>query len=232
MKKTVSKAKLFGLAMIIIGVIALGVGVNTIRKNTLQRANTIRVSATVEHVDVTYKSTKRSGNHVVSSNIRMSYDYNGKHYITVLDDYTTNMKEGDTRYILIKKNNPAEAMSMSYDVLAVIGPFFLFLLFSVIGILLVIVGSKADKKRKFLLTNGRKVYATVVDCKLNTNVRINGSSPSRYICQFDDPFTGEKRMVVSKDVYNCRMDAVGQQVVVYVDDRGNNGYYVDVDSIM
>jgi len=103
------------------------------------------------------------------------------------------------------------------------------LVFFLVGIVLLITSIRKRRRRKALLQNGRKIYATVTGIKEDTSIEINNRHPYRVVCEYEDPYSGEKKIFMSESFLMDLSGCIGATVPVYLDSNGGDLYCVDFD---
>lgn len=105
-------------------------------------------------------------------------------------------------------------------------------IFLVLGIMFLAIEIRKLRRANQLLEAGRFLWAEVIDCMPNYNVRINGRHPYTVVVRYVDGRgtvhlfkSGSLRMYVDPSAF-------GKQVKVYYEDESYKHYYVDVDSIL
>ena len=101
--------------------------------------------------------------------------------------------------------------------------------FFFVGISLLVICIRQRKRIKALLQNGRKIYATITGIKEDTSIEINHRHPYRVICEYEDPYSGEKKFFMSKSFLMDLSGCIGATVPVYLDPDGGPLYCVDFD---
>jgi hypothetical protein len=80
-----------------------------------------------------------------------------------------------------------------------------------------------------LVRRGTAVHTTFHHLELNTAVRINDAHPWRVVTEWIDPATGVRRQFRSENLWSDPTPhLVGNPIVVYVDPRNADHYYMDV----
>jgi hypothetical protein len=106
---------------------------------------------------------------------------------------------------------------------------FMGLIFFVVGMAFLIRMIKAGMKAKKLVQNGSRIYAKITGVCADTSIVINGRNPFYAICEYEDPYTLEKKTFKSKSFDTDLNRAIGTTVTVYVDQTNRDLYYVDLD---
>lgn len=104
-------------------------------------------------------------------------------------------------------------------------------LFFLLGVIFLAIEQGKKRRMDALMESGRFVWAEVVDCQCNYNIRINGSHPYQLIARYQAP-DGTRHLFRSR---NLRMfgarDLIGRTVRVYADENFKH-YYVDAEPLL
>lgn len=94
----------------------------------------------------------------------------------------------------------------------------------------VMVFIMANRKtaRRRLIEDGRFVNAAVAEVNRNLFVRINNRHPYFVVCEYEDPFTGEKRSFRSDDIMEDPSYLLGRQLRVFIDRENPKRYFVEL----
>lgn len=209
---------LVGLGLLIGGIIWF-----TSTKKFISNADV--VSATITEID-TYRDSDGDYHHSVF----VAYEYNGRNYDVYLPEYSSSMYEGKKISVYVDPDNPGKVRGKS---MAYLGPIMLMGMggvFSAIGLPIFFVGIKKQGKKKRLLAEGERRYATIVGSG-RTNVKINGRYLHYVDCEYQDPYSGMKYLYRGGQLREDPYHLMGVQVPVYVDRNDPSQYYVAAEEI-
>lgn len=165
----------------------------------------------------------------------VTYDYEGKTYERVrLSEYSSDMYVGDSILLLCDPEHPEKVKTESgfyieTIVLAIIGP-----IFFCIGAVPLIFIIRKKQQRKYLLTNGRVLYATVERIGLNTSYYVNGQNPYVIYCTWKDDYADRLYRFKSDNLWTDPgiVFCEGSEIKVYVNENDYSKYYVDAQRIL
>jgi hypothetical protein len=101
--------------------------------------------------------------------------------------------------------------------------------FGVVGGGFLLVRRRRRRLRDWLLANGTRVQARLIGVEMNTSFRVNGQSPWRLRCQWQNPDTGRMHVFVSEDVwYDPGPFVKGDELDVVIDPRDPARHHVDI----
>lgn len=117
--------------------------------------------------------------------------------------------------------------SLVGNIFAMLGSIYL-----VLGIVFLSVEILKKKRNDKLMASGRYIWAEVVDCVPNLNVRINGRSPYHIMARYRDSrgvnhIFKSPPMKIFKDP-----ELIDKQVKVYYKDETFRHYYLDAEPIL
>lgn len=167
-----------------------------------------------------------------STYTQVTYSIDGKDYNTVINEYRLGWYVGEELSVLYDTEDPS---NIRINSLVFLHP----ILFGCFGIILLSISygikvylKKTLERKKLLLVEGRKVYATIIGCKVKSNIRDNGQHPFRAEAMEEDVFTGEITHYISQDIYQDPPDLLGKQVLVYVNPKKPKEYYMALPELM
>ena len=138
---------------------------------------------------------------------------------------------GDTVEVMYDPDSPDEAVIDS-----VLDRFFLALVFGGLGTVFSAIGGgilfylfRKHQIAAQLRATGLPIQAKVLDCYLDTSLRVNGRNPWRVACEATHPATGRPQIFRSEALWvDPSADLTGKQVRVLVDPARPNRYLVDL----
>ncbi len=162
--------------------------------------------------------------------IIITYDYNGKTYLTELGYYSPEIKIAQTVRIYINKNNPLDFM---YDGENKFGLYFCMIVGGVMLVFftaLFFVNKHNIKCNNVLREKGKKIEAEIIYADIEENKTLFNKHPYKFTCIYIKPETNEEIIFTTDSVYckNFGNNYIGQKVIVYVDENNYSNYYVDV----
>lgn len=164
--------------------------------------------------------------------VYVSYTVDGKEYESMLSGYSSNFYEGKEIKIYYDKDNPNKIGMKSLDLLFLIFPG-IGLIFLIIGGTGILVKTNKTKLEKRLRENGELIYADYVETILNTSYSVNGRSPYKIICEWDNPADSKEYMFKSKNIWTNPENLIEEknikQFPVYIDNNNKKKYLVDID---
>ena len=130
----------------------------------------------------------------------VSYDVNGREYVSELSSYSSSFYEGKEIDIYYLESNPSKIGSSSMDLLL--------LIFPSIGLVCMLVGLsfqfvKLRKKRllKKLKENGELIYATYSQTTMNMNYSVNNVHPYVILCKWVNPADSKEYTFKSENLW-------------------------------
>lgn len=105
-------------------------------------------------------------------------------------------------------------------------------IFGLIGGIMLLLEYGKQRRADRLIASGRYIWAQVVDCQLNYNVRVNGRNPVIFVVKYVDG-SGITHIFRSHGVNTYRdPEYIGKQVKVYIGDQTFRHYYVDAEALL
>ena len=169
-----------------------------------------------------------------SYDVEVQYEYEGFTFHTILDTYSSGMREGKWIPILVNKDDPTEVVEPGTNL--VVG-----IVFMVMGGIAILVGGvsfikekKNDRKMENLRKNGKRLQARIDQITLNTNIAINEEHPYIIWCSYVDGLSGARFEFKSENIWNDVYEVcdVGSVIDVLVKPDDYLDYVVDVDSLI
>lgn len=213
---------LIGLVLLVIGII---IAVN--RMSFINNADKVTGIVT----DIGYSRVKRGNEVRRSGSTEVTYIYEGEEYVKSVSAYSSSIDIGDSIEIYVNRDNPRDIELEPFAFLGVYIVGGIGAVFFLIGMGFLLFSGIAGKKKKRLMTEGRKVYAEVTGGNVNYNVRINGRHPYKLECRYTDLATGAVYLYSSGNIFFDPEPYIGRQVAVYIDRANYSKYVVDTDSL-
>jgi hypothetical protein len=136
----------------------------------------------------------------------------------------------DSVQVFYDPENPTKASINSFGSLWVLPLIFsgLGTVFFSIGIVPFALTRRVRRRDEWLRTNGRHIQADFERVELNRNLRVNGESPYRIICQWLDPTTNKVHVFRSHNLwYDPEKYISAKTLDVIVDPNNLRRYVVD-----
>lgn len=165
----------------------------------------------------------------------VSYSYDGKDYENVpLNSYSSSMYEGKEIELLCDPEHPGRVMVGSLGIIlpAVLGG--MGIIFTLVGIIPLIVMMRKKKKQKEVLERGYVIQATVTDIQQNRNYSVNGRHPYVIYCSYKDMGQDVTYKFKSENLWTDPTGVLppGSTVGVYVMPNDYSRYYVDAQRVL
>ena len=208
-----------GICMLVGGIIAF-----VSNRNFKQNAS--EVEGVITDIRTRYDSDGDSHH-----DVWVTYTVDGREYTEEIHFYSSSMYEGKTIKVLVDRNYPTRVRSADGNIflVAFLGGMGLIFAFAGGCVLLVPVSRKA--KRKKIIEAGYYVYAQVTGGHLNTHIEVNGRSPYKLECKYEDVFSGVTHIFKSENIWVDPQPYVGREIKVYCNRDFSGYYYVDIDSL-
>lgn len=157
--------------------------------------------------------------------------------ITFVSSWSSNrrgMAHGETVTVLYPPASPADArIERFFDlwglsaILGGIGVVFLGF-----GVGFILADVHARRRARDLKLNGRLIQADVQGVERSTGLSVNGQTPYRIRCQWQDPATGDVHVFASENLwYDPTAFITSQQIGVRIDPKRPSRYWVDVSAL-
>ncbi len=215
----------------IIGVIFSVIGVVALIATIILLTNTIKFSSNADEVTATITSIEYGRVHGrLQRDVYVSYTYEGAQYDDVyLNYYSYNMREGGEIKILVDREYPTYIAS-KFSMIIFVLPAILALVFGGIGFTFLFASRSNNKKKEYLMENGRVLHGVVELIDFNWNLTVNGIHPYLVYCQYNDMGTGTVYKFKSENLYfdPNQYYNIGDSIDIYVDPNNYRKYFVDV----
>lgn len=179
---------------------------------------------------VMVRRTMNAANAVVTAiypeGTQVEYSVEGQQYVAVLNYSSDMLHLGDVIRVFYPEGHPEDPR---------LGESVVFLAFLFLGAVFLAAGTLSwrrwanmEKRRKYLMQNGHKLYARIADVKYDFRYKRGYTYARRLVCQHEMP-EGEILTFISDPAWTDSWEGlIGNEVAVYVE-RGNYGnYYVDL----
>lgn len=224
------------IVMLVLGVAMLAAAVYMYGNTRSFLAGAVRANGTVVALQRT-ESLEHDDHHTYQT---VSYfpivqftDASGKR-IEFTSDSGSNppaWSRGDKVEVLYHADAPEKArinsfMSLWFGPLLVGG---LGVVFTAVGIVLIVVPMRRKRQESFLKTNGVPVEASFDSVERNTTVTVNGQSPWRVLAQWLDPATSQVHVFKSDNLwFDPSAYIKDRKINVFIDRANPKRYYVDL----
>ena len=163
--------------------------------------------------------------------ICVGYHYNGNYYENVISGSSSEIHVGDEVVLYV---SPEDPYTVKMDMFLYLAPTILLCLSAPFLIVVIVFGAivyRKESNKKYLLANGKRIYAKVTGGRMNIHYSMNGRHPFQIECEYVDPAFGAIYLFASDNVWTDPHRYVGQDILVYVNPEDWSKYYVDVDSL-
>ncbi|MBP5554052.1 MAG: hypothetical protein J6X94_04180 [Lachnospiraceae bacterium] len=106
---------------------------------------------------------------------------------------------------------------------------FMGLIFAIVGGSLFVKEFRLVRRKNALMETGRKIFAVVTGVFEDESIRINNRHPYYAVCQYEDPYSGEKQFYDTRSYDTDLTHTIGRTVAVYIDQSNPELYFVDYD---
>lgn len=212
-----------------LGILALVLGVSKLVSSGASKASREQITA-----EITTISQQTNAKGEISYFVFVDYKYDGVEYKdTSLGVYTAGMQEGKLIDILVNPKEPTDIKIVAQDTIDAVGSIFMGVIFTLVGIIPLIVIYKGKQRIKNLIETGYYIHAEVDRIEKNYGYSRNRQHPYVAYCTHVDEETGRKYRFNSPNMWRNPEPVirVGTRLKVYVDRQNYANYYVDVDSL-
>lgn len=250
-KRNLERRNLITIGLIILSIVLLGLGFYHLYQQHKYVNKGEKISAVVENIlkhpssDVdNYKEALKEYNlkleeyremGVIGKDsaiaIIISYQYNGKEYLTELGYFSDEIRIAQEVIIYINKDNPRDFI---YEGSNKFGLYFcmtvggVMLLFSLIFFF---VNKRNNNINKLLVEKGQKIEAEILYVDEDEKKLLFNKHPYVFTCVYKTE-DGQEKIFVSDSIY-CKLDGtnyIGKKINVYVEQNNYDNYYVDTKS--
>lgn len=226
MKKSKVEKMLFSI-FVIIGMIMI-IGGIFFQINNYKFMNSAESTyATITRIVTSYDSDGDADHHV-----EVRFEVDGKQYRGTLNEWNSKMYEGGETKIYYNPNNPnnfkGNGLSYVGYIIIIMG-----LVFSLVGIIPLIISIKRRSNFKKLKSHGKKIDAKIDSIDINTSYTVNGRNPYKINCSYTDPYTNKMYFFESENIwFNAEIIIANNNILtlpVYMDSNNSSKYYVDIE---
>lgn len=170
----------------------------------------------------------------ISYKVFVKYTVDGTEYNKQLNVYSIDMTVGKEIVIYYNPASPTVIQTSGQDSIGLIFAGIGLLTF-VIGSIMMIIKIKRITNKKRLLTNGKRVDATIEEVVYNTAYSVNHRSPYFITCKLIDSVTGETYLIKSENIWYNPQSVIDERKIttlpVYIDINNPKIYYIALDEI-
>lgn len=138
---------------------------------------------------------------------------------------------GETVTVLYNPADPYSARIKSFFQLwfGFLIVFLLGLVFAAIGLTMIFLRRRGQKRSEWLRAHGRRVRTSFTGVELNQSLRVNGRSPYQIVSQSNDPSTNGVRVYQSENIWFDPSEYIkGEAIDVLVDPNNPKKYVMDI----
>ena len=221
---------LFCGIFLVVGAIFSAVGITMALADSgfMERAEEITAEITIIS---SYRDTDGDRRH----NVYVTYQYDGRVYEDIeLNFYRSGMYEGQEIPLLCDPENPGHVKSPGGMLLLEMVFLLIGILFMGIALVFIAVSRNKARRRKKILSSGKRLSAIVEQIAVNTSYVMNGRNPYQIYCYYRDEYKDVIYRFKSEDLWinpNVVLQP-GDTIDVYVDGEDYSRYHVDAESIL
>ena len=185
--------------------------------------------------EITGISSYRASDGDRRHNVYVTYQYDGRVYEDIeLNFYRSGMYEGQEIPLLCDPENPGHVKSPGGMLLLEMVFLLIGILFMGIALVFIAVSRNKARRRKKILSSGKRLSAIVEQIAVNTSYVMNGRNPYQIYCYYRDEYKDVIYRFKSEDLWinpNVVLQP-GDTIDVYVDGEDYSRYHVDAESIL
>lgn len=221
---------LFCGIFLVVGAIFSAVGITMALADSGFRERAEEITAEITGIS-SYRASDGDRRH----NVYVTYQYDGRVYEDIeLNFYRSGMYEGQEIPLLCDPENPGHVKSPGGMLLLEIVFLLIGILFMGIALVFIAVSRNKARRRKKILSSGKRLSAIVEQIAVNTSYVMNGRNPYQIYCYYRDEYKDVIYRFKSEDVWinpNVVLQP-GDTIDVYVDGEDYSRYHVDAESIL
>ncbi len=221
---------LFCGIFLVVGAIFSAVGITMALADSGFRERAEEITA-----EITGISSYRASDGARRHNVYVTYQYDGRVYEDIeLNFYRSGMYEGQEIPLLCDPENPGHVKSPGGMLLLEIVFLLIGILFMGIALVFIAVSRNKARRRKKILSSGKRLSAIVEQIAVNTSYVMNGRNPYQIYCYYRDEYKDVIYRFKSEDLWinpNVVLQP-GDTIDVYVDGEDYSRYHVDAESIL
>ena len=221
---------LFCGIFLVVGAIFSAVGITMALADSGFRERAEEITAEITGIS-SYRASDGDRRH----NVYVTYQYDGRVYEDIeLNFYRSGMYEGQEIPLLCDPENPGHVKSPGGMLLLEIVFLLIGILFMGIALVFIAVFRNKARRRKKILSSGKRLSAIVEQIAVNTRYVMNGRNPYQIYCYYRDEYKDVIYRFKSEDLWinpNVVLQP-GDTIDVYVDGEDYSRYHVDAESIL
>ena len=221
---------LFCGIFLVVGAIFSAVGITMALADSGFRERAEEITAEITGIS-SYRASDGDRRH----NVYVTYQYDGRVYEDIeLNFYRSGMYEGQEIPLLCDPENPGHVKSPGGMLLLEMVFLLIGILFMGIALVFIAVSRNKARRRKKILSSGKRLSAIVEQIAVNTSYVMNGRNPYQIYCYYRDEYKDVIYRFKSEDVWinpNVVLQP-GDTIDVYVDGEDYSRYHVDAESIL
>lgn len=221
---------LFCGIFLVVGAIFSAVGITMALADSGFRERAEEITAEITGIS-SYRGSDGDRRH----NVYVTYQYDGRIYEDIeLNFYRSGMYEGQEISLLCDPENPGHVKSPGGMLLLEMVFLLIGILFMGIALVFIAVSRNKARRRKKILSSGKRLCAIVEQIAVNTSYVMNGRNPYQIYCYYRDEYKDVIYRFKSEDLWinpNVVLQP-GDTIDVYVDGENYSRYHVDAESIL
>ena len=221
---------LFCGIFLVVGAIFSAVGITMALADSGFRERAEEITAEITGIS-SYRASDGDRRH----NVYVTYQYGGRIYEDIeLNFYRSGMYEGQEISLLCDPENPGHVKSPGGMLLLEMVFLLIGILFMGIALVFIAVSRNKARRRKKILSSGKRLSAIVEQIAVNTSYVMNGRNPYQIYCYYRDEYKDVIYRFKSEDLWinpNVVLQP-GDTIDVYVDGEDYSRYHVDAESIL
>lgn len=221
---------LFCGIFLVVGAIFSAVGITMALADSGFRERAEEITAEITGIS-SYRASDGDRRH----NVYVTYQYDGRVYEDIeLNFYRSGMYEGQEIPLLCDPENPGHVKSPGGMLLLEMVFLLIGILFMGIALVFIAVSRNKARRRKKILSSGKRLSAIVEQIAVNTSYVMNGRNPYQIYCYYRDEYKDVIYRFKSEDLWinpNVVLQP-GDTIDVYVDGEDYSRYHVDAESIL
>ena len=221
---------LFYGIFLVVGAIFSAVGITMALADSGFRERAEEITAEITGIS-SYRASDGDRRH----NVYVTYQYDGRVYEDIeLNFYRSGMYEGQEIPLLCDPENPGHVKSPGGMLLLEMVFLLIGILFMGIALVFIAVSRNKARRRKKILSSGKRLSAIVEQIAVNTSYVMNGRNPYQIYCYYRDEYKDVIYRFKSEDLWinpNVVLQP-GDTIDVYVDGEDYSRYHVDAESIL
>lgn len=221
---------LFCGIFLVVGAIFSAVGITMALADSGFRERAEEITAEITGIS-SYRASDGDRRH----NVYVTYQYDGRVYEDIeLNFYRSGMYEGQEIPLLCDPENPGHVKSPGGMLLLEMVFLLIGILFMGIALVFIAVSRNKARRRKKILSSGKRLSAIVEQIAVNTSYVMNGRNPYQIYCYYRDEYKDVIYRFKSEDLWinpNVVLQP-GDTIDVYVEGEDYSRYHVDAESIL